>query len=88
MSQMKFLRFTELAARGIPFSRQHIHRLVAAGRFPKPVKIGEATNGFIEAEIDNWCAAKIAERDGDRPIPDLSGPHVSPSTKKQTPVRR
>ena len=60
---VKFLRFRELAARGIPFSRQHIHRLIAAGKFPKPVKIGAATNGFVESEIDAWCAEKIAARD-------------------------
>jgi prophage regulatory protein len=59
---VKFLRFRELATRGIPFSRQHIHRLVAAGSFPKPVKIGAATNGFIETEINAWCAEKIAIR--------------------------
>jgi prophage regulatory protein len=60
---LKFLRFSELSARGIPFSRQHIHRLIAAGKFPKPVKIGVATNGFVETEIDIWCAEKIAARD-------------------------
>jgi prophage regulatory protein len=59
---IKFLRFPELAARGIPFSRQHIQRLIAAGKFPKPVKLGAATNGFLEKEIDAWCAEKIAIR--------------------------
>jgi prophage regulatory protein len=60
---ISFLRFRELAARGIPFSRQHIHRLIGSGKFPKPVKIGAATNGFVKTEIDAWCAEKIAARD-------------------------
>jgi prophage regulatory protein len=63
MNDVTFLRFPELARKGIPFSRQHIHRLIAAGKFPRPVKIGAATNGFVETEIDEWCAAKIAARD-------------------------
>lgn len=59
----KFIRFTDLAARGIPFTRQHITRLVEAGKFPKPVHLAEATVGYVEAEIDQWIADRIAARD-------------------------
>jgi prophage regulatory protein len=52
-----------LKEKGIPFSRQHRHRLINAGKFPKPVKIGDATNGWIEAEIDKYIQDKISERD-------------------------
>jgi prophage regulatory protein len=63
MSALKFLSAHDLCAKGITFSRQHRHRLIRDGKFPVPVKIGDATNGFFEAEIDDWIAAKIAERD-------------------------
>jgi prophage regulatory protein len=63
MSPVKILSTQDLSDKGIKFSRQHRHRLIREGRFPVPVKIGDATNGFIEAEIDAWIEAKIAERD-------------------------
>lgn len=62
---MRILAFEQLKPeKGIPHCRQHLHRLVRAGRFPKPVKIGIARNGWIEAELDEWLEKRIAERDG------------------------
>ena len=46
------------------FSRQWIHKLVKQGKFPKPVKIGEASIGFIETE-ESWIEGLIAQRDGE-----------------------
>jgi prophage regulatory protein len=64
---MKLLSLPELkSVKGIRFDRTWIYRLVAAGRFPAPVKIGEATNAWIESEIDAWLAARVAERDSSR----------------------
>lgn len=61
---MRVLGFRDLKAlKGIPFSRQHIHRLVTAGKFPRPIKLGEATNAWDEREIDSWLNARIVERD-------------------------
>jgi predicted DNA-binding transcriptional regulator AlpA len=60
---VKILDDRGLRSKGIPFSRQHRHRLITAGKFPKPVKIGDATNGWIEAEIDKYIQDKIEERD-------------------------
>jgi prophage regulatory protein len=60
---MKVLSYPELRAlKGIRFSRQWIAKLVTDGKFPKPVKLGAATNGYIEAEIDAWIEARAAER--------------------------
>jgi prophage regulatory protein len=50
--------------KGIRFSRQHLHRLIKAGQFPKPIKLGPATNGWLEHEIDGWIAARASERTG------------------------
>jgi len=60
---MKLLDFDALADKGIKFSDTHIWRLVRAGDFPKPVKIGNR-NHWVETEIDQYIEAKLAERDG------------------------
>ena len=52
-----------LRAKGIPFSRPHLHRLISAGKFPRPVKIGSGTNAWVEAEIDAYLESRITERD-------------------------
>jgi prophage regulatory protein len=61
---MKLLSFPELKTeKGIRFSRQWLAKLVKAGQFPAPVKLGEATNGYVEAEVDAWIADRINARD-------------------------
>jgi prophage regulatory protein len=61
---MKVLSYPELKTeKGIRFSRQWIAKLVKAGQFPAPIKIGQASNGFIESEIDAWIADRINARD-------------------------
>jgi prophage regulatory protein len=61
---MKILSYPDLRTeKGIRFSRQWIAKLVKARQFPAPVKIGLATNGFVESEIDAWIADRIHARD-------------------------
>jgi predicted DNA-binding transcriptional regulator AlpA len=63
---MKFLNDADLRARGIKFSRQHRDRLIRAGKFPKPVKLGTGATGvnaWLEGEIEEYQKARIAERD-------------------------
>ncbi len=50
-------------ARRLMFSRVHIYRLIKAGKFPRPVKLGEARIGFVEEEIADFIRARIAKRD-------------------------
>jgi DNA invertase Pin-like site-specific DNA recombinase len=38
-------------------------KLVAAGKFPQSVKLGEATTGFLESEIDAYAKLVIAKLD-------------------------
>jgi prophage regulatory protein len=60
---MKILSYPDLQTeKGIRFSRQWIHRLVREKKFPAPVKLGAATVGFIETEIDAWLEERIAAR--------------------------
>ena len=44
-------------------------RRASQGRFPKPIRLGQGPNGrkgFVEAEILEWNAQRVAERDGNR----------------------
>ena len=52
-----------LSQKGIKFSRGHLHRLIAAGVFPKPVKLGQNRNCWVESEIDAFIEMKVVERD-------------------------
>ena len=62
--QMRMLSFEELLpVKGIRYSRSHTYRLIKAGQFPQPVRLGGNCVGFLESEIDGWLTSKIAERD-------------------------
>jgi prophage regulatory protein len=62
-SGTRFIAWPELKPR-VPYTRQHLGRLEAAGRFPRRVRLG--ANGrvaWLESEIEAWIKARIAERD-------------------------
>lgn len=62
---LRFLRLPAVCAR-VGLSRSHIHRLEAAGRFPRRVKLSPAASAWIESEIDIWAADRIAaSREGE-----------------------
>jgi predicted DNA-binding transcriptional regulator AlpA len=56
------LSFKELAAHGIPYSRQHIDTLEKAGQFPKRIHIGKRTVRWIASEVDAVRDRAIANR--------------------------
>lgn len=41
-----------------------IYRRAADGTFPKPVRLGPRSSGWLESEIDAHLAKLVAERDG------------------------
>lgn len=43
-------------------SRTTIWRAVRAGTFPVPVPIGQRAMAWVEAEVDAWIEARLAER--------------------------
>lgn len=45
-------------------STSDIYRRIAAGTFPRQVKLGARSAGWIEGEVRGWVSARIAERDG------------------------
>jgi prophage regulatory protein len=61
MELQTFLRLTDvMRATGLP--RSTIYELVGREQFPKPVPISARRTGWIEAEIKDWQARRIALR--------------------------
>lgn len=60
--QKKLLDRDALVAKGVTYSRPHLWKLVEAGKFPRPIKIGRI-NFWIEAEVNQHIDQLIADRD-------------------------
>jgi prophage regulatory protein len=59
----RLLSFKELkSTRGIHFSRRHLQRLEDENKFPRRVQLGENRIGWVETEINEWLAEKLANR--------------------------
>lgn len=59
---MKLLRETEVCDR-TGYSRQSLWRLERAGSFPARLRLGANRVAWLESDIDEWLAERIAERD-------------------------
>ena len=55
----RFVRYHELRAYGISFSRQHISNLEAVGRFPARVKLSERAIAWRLSELRDWMANRV-----------------------------
>ena len=62
-SSRRILSYEDLKNKGIKFSRQWILHLTKEGKFPKSVKLGESSVGFLEHEVDAWIDGLIEQRD-------------------------
>lgn len=60
---VRFLDWDDLYTRGIKHSKTQINRMVRQGLFPRPVKLGHSTKVWVETEVEEYQANKIAERD-------------------------
>lgn len=45
------------------FSEPWIYRLMSQKRFPRPTKLGRRAVAWVESEVDEWIAERIAARD-------------------------
>ena len=41
-------------------SGSSIYRMAKAGTFPKPIKLGERSSGWIASEVEQWLNERIA----------------------------
>ena len=58
---MNILRKRDVAGK-VGLSSVHIMRLVKAKKFPEPVRLGPASIGWIESEVDQWIADRASQR--------------------------
>ena len=63
--QASYVRFVKLKEASLLTgkSRAEIYRCIAAGTFPRPIRLGERSIAFHSREIEAWQEARIAERD-------------------------
>ena len=45
--------------------RSTIYAAIAAGTFPKPIHLGARAVGWLEGEIDQWLAERVAQSRAD-----------------------
>lgn len=57
--KIRILRIQQVKER-TGLSRSTIYELVARGDLPRPVRIGQRTSGWIEAEVDKFLRERIA----------------------------
>ncbi|WP_338803766.1 AlpA family transcriptional regulator [Xenorhabdus griffiniae] len=57
--KVSLIRLPEVQRR-TGYSKAWIYKLISDGAFPKQVKIGPRSVAFIESEIDDWIAQRIA----------------------------
>ena len=46
------------------YTRSTIYSEMAVGRFPKQIKLGPRSVGWLEEDIEEWIAARVAEAKG------------------------
>lgn len=79
VDQVRFLSPRQVEAL-TSLSARHLARMADAGRFPKPVRLGEDKNGrlgFVEAEVLAWNDERLKKRSaGAKPV--NGGPETDP----------
>jgi prophage regulatory protein len=58
---VRLLRLPDVLGR-VGISRSAVYELVQRGAFPQPVKLGTRCTAWVEEEVGEWIAARIAER--------------------------
>ncbi|HWX30948.1 MAG TPA: AlpA family phage regulatory protein [Steroidobacteraceae bacterium] len=59
----RLIRFEDLPSKGISYSKTQLWRLEKRGQFPRRVPIGPGRHAWVESEIDQFIADRIAARD-------------------------
>lgn len=59
---LRILRLPEVEDR-TGLKRASLYRRASEGTFPRPVRLGANSSGWIESEVDSWIADRVAQRD-------------------------
>jgi prophage regulatory protein len=63
--QEVLLSAEDLEDLGVPYDPEHRRRLIAAGKFPQPIKLGGgkySRNAWLQSEIFAWIKERAAAR--------------------------
>jgi prophage regulatory protein len=61
---MRVIEYSDLKSlKGVSYSTTQLWRLIKAGQFPRPIKIGGGRNAWLEEEVDAYLKARVAARD-------------------------
>lgn len=58
----RILRMPTVTER-VGLKRTTIYDMIRTGKFPKPVPLNDKSVGWLESEIDEWIASRVAVRD-------------------------
>lgn len=46
----------------VPYSRNHLRRLEAAGQFPRRIRLGANRVAWLREEVEQWLTARVEAR--------------------------
>jgi hypothetical protein len=59
----RLVTFKDLRPLGVFYTRDHLRYKEARGEFPRHVTLSTRRIAWVAAEVDEWLARKVAERD-------------------------
>ncbi len=59
---MRILRIKEVIEK-TSIGRTKLYEMMDAGDFPRSIKLGARSVGWVETEVDGWIKSRIMERD-------------------------
>ena len=59
---MRLLSYPQLRDRGVPYTREHLRRLIAEQKFPAPIALSNKRIAWVEDEVSDWIANVAARR--------------------------
>jgi prophage regulatory protein len=68
---LRYIRLREVSKR-LGVGHSTIYRMIAAGEFPRQLKLSEHTAVWVEREVDAFMNARIAERDQEVHTPEVT----------------
>lgn len=60
--KLALLRLCEVCRR-TGYGRSEIYRRIGSGDFPPAIKLGSRASAWVEHEVEEWIAKRIAARD-------------------------
>lgn len=64
--EIEFIRLPKVLAL-VGLSQSTIYDMASAGRFPKPVKLGERAVAWVKSEVLQWSMERVSAARGDQP---------------------